>query len=196
MDENKAPCPLCGELINIWDTEWKCPACGTLDKHWNFMSNCEWCHFGPHFLKCPHCKEDFDLSLLMGNFEHSSVGSLIKARQRIIRPAVCYHRLGELIKILNCEPDQKVKGHLTDKFISLFENFEFYFPVPILCVMIHTIFVSQDNRLWLHSWLFANAKPGENEQPLGQLSLVYPGRIQVSGVDDTKIDCVINEIFA
>lgn len=195
METTKAPCPLCGKLIKIWGTDWKCPACGTLNKNWNLMANCEWCRFGPHFLNCPHCKEDFDLSLIMGSYVDASGRPILDSGRRKVRPAIHRHRLGDLKSSVMGEPEQNVAKFFTDDFLALLANCEFYFPYIVRCFVAHTLFVSPDDRLWMHSWVFENAPPNEQEQPLGQFTLVYPSSSKDSERDYKKIDCVVNENF-
>ncbi|MEM3170542.1 MAG: hypothetical protein QW838_07205 [Candidatus Nitrosotenuis sp.] len=93
------------------------------------------------------------------------------------------------------ELEPNVARFFTGEFIERLNNFEFSFPMVVACMVIHTAFVSPDGRLWIHLWLFKNAPPAEGEQPLGQLSLVYPVRATDQSRNDMKIACVVNESF-
>jgi len=193
MEATKAPCPLCGGIINIGDMDWKCPACRTLNKHWMSMMNCEWCHFAPHFLNCPHCKEDFDMWLIMGNYKDSSGKTIQESGKRIERPAKNRYKMHNLKFMIACKLEENVKKFFTDEFIERYNNFEFSFPDVLRCVTAHTIIVSPDDRLWMHLWLFAIDAPSEGEQPLGQLAIFFPGTTKDSQKNYAKIDCAINE---
>jgi len=193
MEQNQASCPLCNKPINIHDMDWKCPACETLNEHRMYMANCEWCRFAPHFLNCPHCKEDFDLWLITGGYKDSSGKPINESGRKIIRPAIHQFKVSNLNNGFFCEVDENAKRFFTNEFMRILENFEFTFPDVVRCIAAHTVFVSEDDRLWMHQWLFANEKPRQNKQPLGQLIFVYPGRTHEKEKDYTKIDCPINE---
>jgi len=196
MEANHAPCPLCGKLIKTWDIDWNCPACGTLNRNWNHMSNCEWCRFAPHFFNCPHCKDAFDLMLLMfgsGGPTHES-----GRREEHSASRQSTYTIESLKMVANKviqESDDNVKKFLTDDFSDLWEKVSFPFPNIVQCFAVYSLFVSPDDRLWIHLWLYENTPPDENEQPLGQLAMVYPSSSQESERDYKKIDCVINESF-
>jgi hypothetical protein len=192
----KAPCPLCGSLIKIHDTEWQCPACKTINQKWMIMKNCEWCRFAPHFLTCPHCKDDFNLWLLMGTYTDQAGRPIpMETGRRKPRSWIHPHRVGDLVTRMIAKPDEKVITFFTGKFWELLNSFEFSFPQRVACFTTHTTTVSPDNRLWMHSWLFASASPDEKENPRGQLAMMYPAKIKNSDRDFEKIDCVVNEYF-
>jgi len=195
MEVTKAPCPLCGSLIKIRDAEWKCPACNTLNKNWNLFTNCEWCRFGPHFLTCPHCQQDFDLSLLLGNYVDSSGNPIDDSGRRNIRPAIHQHQLGAMNGGFLGKKQAEEAKFFTEEFQSLLADFTFSFPVIVRCFVVHTTAVSPDDRLWLHAWVFASESPTQNEQPQGQLALVYPGGLKEGKKNNQKIDCTINENY-
>lgn len=159
------------------------------------MSNCEWCRFAPHFLYCPNCKEDFDLSLIM--FNYGSDRPSYQSDKRKHRPDVYRYRLGDLKNSMLCEPEKNAVEFLTEEYFELLANYEFDFSDSVRCFIVHTIFVSPDNRLWLHLWLYKSPSPDENELrfPLGQLTMVYPSGSEKTERDYKKINCMVKESF-
>jgi hypothetical protein len=65
----KAPCPLCGCLIDPSDFDWVCDKCGHENKHGNIYTSCEKCKAGFDEIKCPHCHKKIDMMLLLGSYK-------------------------------------------------------------------------------------------------------------------------------
>jgi hypothetical protein len=65
----KAPCPLCGGLIDPMNFDWICTECNHVNKHGNIFANCENCHADLIDIRCPHCQKKFEAILLIGHYE-------------------------------------------------------------------------------------------------------------------------------
>ena len=189
------PCPLCGRRIKVSDTEWTCPVCNSVNRQWNHMMNCEWCHFGPRFLECPFCGDEFDMWLIGGSYVDADGQKTEGNGRKTERPAVFHYRLGDLPSKLTGQVAADANAMPTPEVWSLFQRVAIGFPYPVGSWVIHTLFRSPDGRLWCHAWLFSEGPPPEGGEPAGQIAVVCPGRSWGIDRDYSSAECVLCECW-
>jgi len=151
---SKAPCPLCGGLIDLMNLSFTCPACSTKYENWNLMKNCDFCRFAPNYLCCPHCKNEFELMLLLGDYKDKK-GNIIPPQPRKKYEDKFAFILGKLdIRIHGSVEKETIDRFGEDALIHLFQTI-FTFPFEVAMAVIHTVHISSDNRRWFHIWLTA-----------------------------------------
>ncbi len=181
---NKAPCPLCGGLIDPNSFTFICPACKTVDEKFSFMSNCSFCRFGPNFISCMHCRRDFELWLLLGNYTNDR-GEILPPQTKQLYDANFRYSLQELNPGISVHAGETM-GSFPPAALLALAQVSVGFPIRVSRATIHTAHNSVDNRYWLHFHVFH--KIDHDTKPFGQVTLVYN--------DPTRLAaCAVNEIF-
>ena len=182
----QAKCPLCSTSISVQNINWECPACSRINNDWDIMQNCESCLYAPIYMKCPSCRDDFEIANLLGAFRSQS-GDRLPPRRRPVFGETKSFQIKDLNLLLAAKFSEEEQDLLAAIHPDLLEV-SFEFPCKIDAVAVHTVARAPDSRIWAHFWIYPTSKPDFLQANLGQIAIGFTSK--PSGALDAECNVI------
>lgn len=165
----RASCPFCKAGIDPFSIPWTCPVCNAPNESSPF-DTCDNCNFSPRLLPCPTCGEWFESWLLMGVFS-GPYARVFPPDKYPVRFRVS-HLVNDLGIACTGDISRDHPAKLGDAGLLAFGELEFELPYKVEKLVIHTIYKSDANTIWVHCWAYRDRTSGPPAESQAQLSVI------------------------